>query len=53
MKSPRRDNEDDFNNEIARKQNYDFIALQQQVEELIPLLLPEQARVFRQVLHRI
>nr|XP_036228731.1 uncharacterized protein LOC118682893 [Bactrocera oleae] len=53
MKSPRRDNEDDFNNEIAREQNYDFIALQQQVEELIPHLLPEQAHVFRQLLYRI
>ncbi|GFT42267.1 ATP-dependent DNA helicase [Trichonephila clavipes] len=53
MQSPRRDNRDNFNNEIARELDYDFIALQHQVAELVPLLLPEQNHVFHQVLRKI
>lgn len=50
--SPRRDNTDYFNNEITREPDYDFIALQHQVTELLPQLLPEQNHVFR-VLNKI
>ncbi|GFV14571.1 ATP-dependent DNA helicase [Trichonephila clavipes] len=53
MQSPRRDNRDNFNNEIARELDYDFIALQHQVAELVPQLLPEQNHVFHQVLRKI
>ncbi|GFX06765.1 ATP-dependent DNA helicase [Trichonephila clavipes] len=53
MQSPRRDNRDNFNNEIARELDNDFIALQHQVVELIPQLLPEQNHVFHQVLRKI
>ena len=45
MQSPRRDNEDDFKNEIARELDYDFIALQQQVEELIQYLCYFQSKL--------
>ncbi|GFX34532.1 ATP-dependent DNA helicase [Trichonephila clavipes] len=53
MKSPQRDNRDNFNNEIARELDYDFIAPQHQVAELVPQLLPEQNHVFHQVLRKI
>ncbi|GFX98538.1 ATP-dependent DNA helicase [Trichonephila clavipes] len=53
MQSPRRDNKDNFNNEIARELDYDFIALQHQAAELVPQLLPEQIHVFHQVLRKI
>ncbi|GFS75935.1 ATP-dependent DNA helicase [Trichonephila clavipes] len=53
MQSPRRDNRDNFNNEIARELDYDFIALQHQVAELVPRLLQEQNHVFHQVLRKI
>ncbi|GFX52342.1 uncharacterized protein TNCV_4323601 [Trichonephila clavipes] len=52
MQSPRRGNKDNFN-EIARELDYDFIALQHQVAELVPQLLPEQNHVFHQVLRKI
>ncbi|GFX87565.1 ATP-dependent DNA helicase [Trichonephila clavipes] len=51
--SSRRDNRDIFNNKIARELNYDFIALQHQVAELVPQFLPEQNHVFHQVLRTI
>ncbi|XP_049316937.1 uncharacterized protein LOC125779708 [Bactrocera dorsalis] len=53
MSSPRRDNMDDFDNEIARELDYDFLALQHQVTELVPQLLIEQNHVFMQVLRKI
>jgi ATP-dependent exoDNAse (exonuclease V), alpha subunit - helicase superfamily I member len=53
LQSPQRDNRDNFNNEIARELDYDFIALQHQVTELVPQLLPEQNHVFHQVLRKI
>ncbi|GFW18248.1 ATP-dependent DNA helicase [Trichonephila clavipes] len=53
IQSPRRDNRDNFNNEIARELDYDFISLQHQVAELVPQLLPEQNPVFHQVLRKI
>ncbi|GFW65222.1 helitron_like_N domain-containing protein [Trichonephila clavipes] len=49
----RRDNRDNFNNEIARELAYDFIALQHQVAELVPQFLPEQNHVSHQVLRKI
>lgn len=52
MQSPRRDNRDDFDNEIAREVDYDLIALQHQVTEIVPQLLPEQSHVFHQVLRK-
>ncbi|GFX05057.1 ATP-dependent DNA helicase [Trichonephila clavipes] len=53
MQSPRRDNRDNFNNEITGELDYDFIALQHRVAELVPQLLPEQNHVFHQVLRKI
>ncbi|GFX94401.1 ATP-dependent DNA helicase [Trichonephila clavipes] len=53
MRSPRRDNRDNFNNEIARELDYDFIALQHQAAELVPQLLLEQNHIFHQVLRKI
>ncbi|GFY77552.1 hypothetical protein TNIN_310381 [Trichonephila inaurata madagascariensis] len=52
MISPRRFNGKDFNNEIAREIDYDFIALQHQVTKIILELTPEPSRVFLQVLLR-
>ncbi|KFM64083.1 hypothetical protein X975_02616, partial [Stegodyphus mimosarum] len=53
MLSQRRSDENYFNDEIARELDYNFIALQQQVAELIPQLLPEQKHLFHQVLLKI
>ncbi|GFX58691.1 ATP-dependent DNA helicase [Trichonephila clavipes] len=53
MQSPRREKRENFNNEIARELDYDFIALQHQMAELVPQLLPEQNHVFHQVLRTI
>lgn len=36
MQSPRRDNTDHYNNEIAQELDYDLIAMQHQVTELVP-----------------
>ncbi|KFM70171.1 hypothetical protein X975_05036, partial [Stegodyphus mimosarum] len=52
MFSSRRSDENFFNDEIARELAYNFIALQQQVAELVPQLLPEQSHVFHQVLRK-
>ena len=38
-----------FGEEITQELGYDFIALQHQVTQLIPQLLPEQSQVFHQV----
>jgi hypothetical protein len=46
MISPRRVEGNDFGDEIAQELGYDFIALQHQVTQLTPQLLPEQGRVF-------
>ena len=51
--SPRWAKGNDFGDEIAQELFYDFIALQHQVTQLIPQLLPEQSHVFHQVLSKI
>lgn len=53
MVSPRRTNENELSDEILRETNYDIQALQQQVAECVPQLLPEQKQVFDQVLQQI
>ena len=53
MISPRRAGGNDFNDEIAQELGYDFIALQHQVTQLIPQLLPEQGHIFHQVLSKL
>lgn len=53
MIGPRRSVENYLNDEIARELNYDFTALQHQVTELVPRLLPEQSRVFQEVLRQV
>ncbi|XP_035220707.1 uncharacterized protein LOC118193688 [Stegodyphus dumicola] len=51
--SPRRSDKNYFNDEIAQEFDYNFIALQQKVTELVPQLLPIQSYVFHQVLRKI
>ena len=53
MVSPRRAKGNDFGDEIAQELGFDFIALQLQVTQIIPQLLPEQSRIFHQVLSKI
>ena len=50
---PRRAKGNDFGDEIAQELGFDFIALQLQVTQIIPQLLPEQSRIFHQVLSKI
>ena len=50
---PRRAEGNDFGDEIAQELGYDFIALQHQVIQLIPQLLPEPSHVFHQLISKI
>ncbi|CAG5058230.1 unnamed protein product [Parnassius apollo] len=53
MISPQRTTENELSDKNIRETNYDIAALQQQVAEFAPSLLPEQKRVFDKVLGQI